>query len=139
MRALLLHCTTFRYRLVLDTPVSAADIIGRNKSVEDALVVFIAVESGDHEAVCSRMAKEVRKWVRRSGAAIILINPFAHLTAAPASAETALALSEALRDRLTETAEVPVEFTSFGWIKEFMCDVRGSAKAQIWIEIGPRG
>lgn len=137
MRCLALHCRTFEYRLAQATPAAAPDEADRTDVHKNCLVIFVAVERGDGEREISRCAKDVRKLARKAGATSIAVNPFAHLTRAGAAPDVALSGCLALRDQLARTADVAVWFTSFGWIKEFNCEVLGEVSAQQWIEHPP--
>jgi len=138
MRCLFLHCSKFDYKLAEATPAATQDTLGRSESLGDCAVAFVAVERDDDESSVTKMAKEIRKHIRKSQAASVVVNPFAHLTAKSSSPDDAHRLTKLLADRLSETADVPIEYSSFGWIKEFTCAVLGEVTAQIWIEIPPR-
>jgi hypothetical protein len=135
MRGLVFYCRTFCFELVEKTAAAWQDEAGRTGAVENSVVVFVAVEEGDTESQISPFAKEVRRWCRKSRAGCVVLNPYCHLTAAPAHPDLASDLSRLLLARLCATLEMPVTLTSFGWTKSFACDVIGDRSSQGWIEI----
>lgn len=137
MRCLFLFCSGFDYTLVDATPAAAQDVQGRSEAKANCAVAFVAAEKGDDERNVSKTAKEIRKWARKAQAECLVVNPFAHLTMQSASPDEALRLTRLLAERLRETASLPVEYSSFGWIKAFTCAVVGNTASQIWIEFPP--
>jgi threonyl-tRNA synthetase len=126
VKLLCLHADRFAYRF--DHPTPGADEheheAGEQAAFEEALVVFVAVEPGD-EGKINHAAKEVRHLARRANVRRIVVNPFVHLTSEPASPDEAHGDSERLAERLRETFDGEVVYTSFGWYKAFRIDVRG--------------
>lgn len=128
MKCLLLHCHSFDY--ALDHPTPAAERAENDTGHhEDVLVAFVAAEPGDREKV-GRAAKEIRRQARRASARMIVINPFVHLTERPATPAEAAEVGRRLIERLRETADLPVEYTSFGWYKRFDLHVLGHDQSQ---------
>jgi threonyl-tRNA synthetase len=134
MRCLVLHCSSFSFVLKEQTAVATKDILGRSESYSNCFVIFLAAEGADDDTIINRCAKDIRKYFRKSGATMIVVNPFAHLTAQAVDPTIALNCCQLLTRRLSETLDVPVVFSSFGWIKEFSCCVQGQKTAQLWIE-----
>jgi threonyl-tRNA synthetase len=131
MKLLCLHASRFAYNL--DHPTAGADRHEPGEVAEfgDALVVFVSVEPGDVDKAVAA-ASEVRHAARRSGAERIVVNPFVHLTSEPAPPEEAHEVSSRLAERLRETFEGEVVYTSFGWYKAFQLDVRGDDHSQMF-------
>jgi threonyl-tRNA synthetase len=131
MKLLCLHAERFGYTFDHRTIGGERHAVGAHSEFEDALVVFVAVEPGDATKV-NHAAKEVRHAARRARAARVVVNPFVHLTDAPASSDEAAEVSKALGARLEESFEGEVAYTSFGWYKAFRIDVRGDEHSQIF-------
>jgi threonyl-tRNA synthetase len=124
VKLLCLHANTFRYRFDHPTPGADEHEAGEEADFEEALVVFVAVEPGDEDKI-NHAAKEVRHLARRADVKRIVVNPFVHLTSEPAQPGEAHEDSERLAERLRETFDGEVAYTSFGWYKAFRIDVRG--------------
>lgn len=131
MKLLCLHADRFDY--TFDHPTEGADAheVGETEAYDDALVVFVAVEHDDGDKV-NHAAKEVRHVARRAGVSRIVINPFVHLTGKPAPPAEAHEDAMRLTERLDETFDGDVVFTSFGWYKAFRIDVRGDASSMFF-------
>jgi hypothetical protein len=124
MKLLCLHADRFRYRFDHPTEGSDEHEAGQEAEFDEALVVFVAVEPHDLDKI-NHAAKEVRKLARRADVKRIIVNPFVHLTSEPAPPGEAHDDSMRLAQRLRETFEGEVAYTSFGWYKAFRIDVRG--------------
>jgi threonyl-tRNA synthetase len=125
VKLLCLHADKFSYRFDHPTTPAADDHApGETADYDDALVVFVAIEEGDEHKI-AHAAKEVRKVAREARVSRIVVNPFVHLTADPAAPEEARVDSSHLADRLKETFDGEVDYTSFGWYKAFRINVRG--------------
>jgi threonyl-tRNA synthetase len=124
MKLLCLHADRFDYKF--DHPTAGADErdAGGTEAYDDALVVFVAIEHDDADKV-NHAAKEIRHVARRAGVKRIVVNPFVHLTSEPAPPSEASLDAKRLTERLEETFEGEVVYTSFGWYKSFRIDVRG--------------
>jgi threonyl-tRNA synthetase len=134
MKILCLHCQDFSY--VLDHPTAVAELnVEKNKAnYKEALVVFITVEASDNSEKINSVAKEIRKLARKAETQCILLNPFSHLSTTLAPAELAKHLLKLLLDRLVETTDGEVIYTSFGWYKSFLLDVYGHDNSQVFRE-----
>lgn len=132
MRCLFLHCRRFDYKL--DHPTVAADGVpdGEARHFEEVMVVFTAIENGDDDGKINAAAKEIRKLARRVKAERIVINPFAHLSESLAEPAVAKELLKILHTRLRDTWTTGVEYTSFGWYKEFYLSVYGHEGSQVF-------
>jgi threonyl-tRNA synthetase len=133
VRCLLVHCRSFSYRLDHATPVAEPGVEGSGESFADALVAFTAIEPDDSSQV-TRAARAIRRQAGRADAAIIVLNPFVHLTATPARPDEAVAVGRRLLARLRDSAAIPVEYTSFGWSKSFQLDALGHHDSQVFRE-----
>ena len=131
MKLLCLHAERFDYRFDHPTPGADERQPGEEVDFEEALVVFVAVESGDADKV-NQAAKEVRHLARRADVRRIVVNPFVHLTSEPAPPDEAHGDSLRLAERLRETFDGEVAYTSFGWYKAFRIDVRGDAASMFF-------
>jgi threonyl-tRNA synthetase len=104
-------------------------VAGAGESFVDVLVAFVAVEPGDSGQL-TRAARAIRRQARRAGATTIVVNPFVHLTDDPAPPNDAADVGRQLVVRLRESADIPVEYTSFGWYKAFALDALGHENSQ---------
>jgi len=131
MKLLCLHADSFSYEF--DHPTEGADSheAGQLANFDEALVVFVAIEHDDESKV-NHAAKEIRKLARKAEVKRIVINPFVHLTSEPAPPDEARNESHDLTDRLRETFDGEVAYTSFGWYKAFRIDVRGDEASMFY-------
>lgn len=132
MKCLLLHCRTFHYKLHHPTAEAEPDAEGREEVFRNALVVFVAVESGDAHRQVVRAAKDFRRSARRCGTTQIVVNPFVHLTVRPEGPARARELGHELVEAAGSDASLDVAYTSFGWYKEFSVDAYGHANSQLF-------
>lgn len=128
-----MHCRSFSYRLDHPTPVADPGVEGARESFGDALVAFVAMEPDDSTQVV-RAARAIRRQAKRAGATSIVVNPFVHLTDNPAPPSEAAEVGRQLHARLGESADVSVEYTSFGWYKAFQLDALGHESSQVFRE-----
>jgi threonyl-tRNA synthetase len=131
MKLLCLHAERFSYTFDHPTPGADDHEAGQFAEYDEALVVFVAVEHDD-EGKINHAAKEVRKLAHRAEVKRIVVNPFVHLTSEPATPDEARDHSHRLADRLGETFDGEVSYTSFGWYKVFRIDVRGDEASMFY-------
>lgn len=135
MKLLLLDCQHWKYQLDHPTPVGEeiSDDLCEGDA-ENALVIFIAVESHDNESRLSEIAKDIRKLARKLEVSKVIINPFAHLSSNLGEPKTAVTLLDALTKKLQECEDFTTERSVFGWYKAFEMSVKGHDRSQIFRE-----
>ncbi len=133
MKLLLIHTRRFWYKVTdkaLEQPESLEEIPGE-ASFENALVVFTSVEEGDDESVVDRAVDEIVGVADRVNPSIIVIYPYAHLSNRLAPPFKALDLLKKLKNRLTESTEIKVYRTPFGWYKAFQIECYGHPLSEL--------
>lgn len=135
MRLLILDCKNFEYNLNHRTPVGE-DISEdqKRKSYEDTLIIFIAIEEKDEKVILERAARDIINIVTKNKSKLVILNPFAHLSANLAKPDKAMLLLKELFSRLKQEKSFRVERSVFGWYKEFSMSVNGHANSQIYRE-----
>lgn len=135
MRLLILDCKNFQYKLDHKTAVGE-DITAEKMEdkYENPLVVFTAVEEKDEESIVSKVAKDIRKIARKNNNSLVIINPFAHLSASLANPEKATRILEILNVKLNECPDFKTIRSVFGWYKQFLVEVKGHENSQIYRE-----
>lgn len=117
MRLLIWHVDGFVAEPTERGRSSVADAEPQTVRVEDALVVFAAVEKKDEaepEATAERATAAIVQVAKQLGARVVVLHSFSHLfveLSAPATAQQVLA---AIQTRL-EADGYNVEQTAFGW------------------------
>ena len=130
MRLLQLHSDFIEYEPIEKEIRDAEDIQSKSKvRLEDLVVVFVAVENGDDEAVAKAAAAEIKKYLDTVKAERLLVYPYAHLSSdlAPPSVAAGIVKSveQAAKQYLGETYRAP-----FGWTKSFQIKVKGHPLAE---------
>ena len=133
MKMLLIHAEKFRYKTKEKTRISE-DIPEdkREKSFENALVAFIAVEKGDEkdiDKISERAAKEILDVYNKVKASTIVLYPYAHLSSNLASPNDALNVLKKIEEKLN-CYRAP-----FGWYKEFEIKCYGHPLSELSREI----
>jgi threonyl-tRNA synthetase len=142
MKLLLIHADRFCYEVQSEAIEEREEVEGsrRSGSVEDALIVFCAVERGDSRdlgSVLSGAARGISELAEKLGAKRLLIYPFAHLSNDLAPPSLAL---EALRGLEGELGKMGYEVrrAPFGYYKRFELSCKGHPLSESFREIAPR-
>ena len=81
MRLLQLHSDFIEYEPISKEINDAEDIISKDKSrFEDLVVTFVAVENGDDERVLKEAGEEIQEYLNAVKSKRLLIYPYAHLS-----------------------------------------------------------
>ncbi len=128
---------SFSYSPSLKNLVEAPDVTGE-RSVSDAVVAFIQIETADEQYdVASREKKLVNhlKWAaRKNNTNKVVLHSFAHLAATKATAEFTGNVLDMAETRLNnggyETFQTP-----FGYFLNLKIDAPGFSLARIWAEL----
>ncbi|MGC9060899.1 MAG: threonine--tRNA ligase [Thermoplasmata archaeon] len=137
MKILLIHADWMEYKALQKTKM--AEEIKENKEgrMEEVLVVFTSVESTDYanlEKVVMSAAEEIIKVVKDVNAERVLIYPYAHLSADLAKSEDAIAVLDALTEKIG-AHHIEVKRAPFGWYKEFNIKCKGHPLSELSKEI----
>jgi hypothetical protein len=109
------------------------------REVRDAVVAFVHVEAGDHDATRAasvrRQALKHLKWLaNKRGFRAIVLHSFTHLGGTSASADAAHELLTELAERLG-AGGYETDVTPFGYLNEWTLDVYGESLAKVWKQI----
>ncbi len=128
MRILQLHCDSIEY-----TPtkreIKAAEEIGDagTTRIEEVVVAFVAVESGDDLDVARNAMSQIRDSMTKIGCRRLLLYPYAHLSSNLARPSDALAVLRAMEDA---ASGLEVSRSPFGWTKSYQVKVKGHPLAE---------
>jgi threonyl-tRNA synthetase len=129
MRVLQDHVDYIEYEPIAKEIASAEEVEKRKYRLEELVVAFTAVESGDDPELAKSAMEKIQDSLQNLGVARILIYPYAHLSqnlAKPSAAlEVLKAMEEHSRELGLETYRAP-----FGWNKAFEMKVKGHPLAE---------
>ena len=130
MRLLQLHSDFIEYEPIEKEIKSAEDIASKAKvKLEDLVVAFVEVETGDDEGVAKAAADEIKKYMDTIKASRLLVYPYAHLSSDLAAPDIATAVIKSVttfaRESIGEVYQSP-----FGWTKSFNIKVKGHPLAE---------
>lgn len=121
MRLLMIHSDPFSFGVTEKTKFAEKiepPVVDR-VAVDNALVVFIAVEKDDELAqkkVCRRAIGEIKKMYENVGAATIVLYPYSHISNRLAPPEVSLRILKNVRGLIEDLPNVQCPF---GWYKKF--------------------
>ncbi|MFH1521171.1 MAG: threonine--tRNA ligase, partial [Candidatus Micrarchaeota archaeon] len=114
--------------------VTKEDLEG--KRVEEVLVVFTAVETGDGKKEISEAVAEIKKMFETVKAQNIVIYPYAHLSSNLASLKDAPAILTGLYEETKKSVTNNTFKSQFGWYKEFELKCKGHPLSELSKTIG---
>ncbi len=138
MQLLFIHSDFIEYEARDKTRV-AEEIENRSARVrvEEALVVFIAVERRDgdehnsnSEYVVEKATEEVISVAKKVGAERIVLYPYAHLSSELASPEISMEILKAMEEQLRARG-MEVKRAPFGWYKAFTIRCKGHPLSEL--------
>jgi len=138
LQLLFIHSDFIEYEARDKTRV-AEEIENRSARVrvEEALVVFIAVERGDgdehnsnSEYVVEKATEEVISVAKKVGAEKIVLYPYAHLSSELASPEISMEILKAMEEQLRARG-MEVKRAPFGWYKAFTIRCKGHPLSEL--------
>jgi threonyl-tRNA synthetase len=145
MRLMLIHADRFAFRVTDETsaaaftaPPSPGEEAG---DVEDALVVFLAVERGDDTDlgdVAGQAVVRIRETADKVGAHRVMVYPYAHLSSDLAKPQTATAAIDAIVDLLRGTMSLDVHRAPFGYYKAFEISCKGHPLSELAMTLTPQ-
>lgn len=132
MRLLQLHSDFIEYEPIEKEIKSAEEIPSKAKvRLEDLVIAFIAVETGDDESVARAAAGEIRKYMDTVKASRLLVYPYAHLSSDLAAPDVAAGIVKAVESFAKGELSIgEVHRSPFGWTKSFNIKVKGHPLAE---------
>ncbi len=144
MRLLMIHADRFSFRVTDTTGVRgvAVELAPDDEAGEvgEALVAFMAVESGDESGpddVARQAAEEIAATARKVGAPAVMVYPYAHLSSDLAKPRTATAVIEKVRTTLHDDEELAVHHAPFGYYKAFDIACKGHPLSELAMTLTP--
>lgn len=127
MRILQLHCDSIEYTPTKKEIKSAEDITPETKRLEEIVVAFVAIESGDDSSVAQNAISQIKNSMEKIGCRKLLLYPYAHLSSNLAAPSTALSL---LKEMESSASDIEVSHSPFGWTKSYKVQVKGHPLAE---------
>jgi len=140
MKLLLIHSDYIEYEARDETPVAEEDASLEGR-LEEALTVFVAVESGDEEGVddvVEGAVDEVVDVADELGVEGVMVYPYAHLSQDLASPEVAVEVLKRVADALRDDHGYEVQRAPFGWYKSFELSCKGHPMSELSRVVEPR-
>ncbi len=134
MKLLLIHADYMEYEVKKATKI-AEEVNEDQKSgkVEEALVVFTAVEKGDNEEVVNKAVEEITSIAKKLGVSKIVVYPYAHLSSNLSDPNTAVKVLKDMESKLS--GEFEVYRAPFGWYKAFKLSCKGHPLSELSREL----
>ena len=129
MRILQTHSDWIEYEPIQKEIQQAEEAEKKVYRLNDILVVFTAVESGDDESVGKRALNEIKEFLKNLKANRILIYPFVHLSNNPAKPSDALKILKAM-EAYAKELKIETYRAPFGWNKRITNAVKGHPLAE---------
>ncbi len=127
MRVLQLHCDSIEYNPTKKEIKSAEEITPEPKKIEEVVVCFVAIESGDDSEIAQKAIAEIKTSMGKVGCKKLLLYPYAHLSSNLASPSIALSL---LKEMESSASDLEVSHAPFGWTKSYNVKVKGHPLAE---------
>lgn len=127
MRVLQLHCDSIEYNPTKKEIKSAEEITPEPKKIEEVVVCFVAIESGDDSEIAQKAIAEIKVSMGKVGCKKLLLYPYAHLSSNLASPSIALSL---LKEMESAASDLEVSHAPFGWTKSYNVKVKGHPLAE---------
>src|SRR5687768_679405 len=130
MRLLQLHSDFIEYEPIEKEIRDAEEIASKSKvKLEDLVVAFVAVESGDDESVAKAAVDEIKKYLDTVKSSRLLVYPYAHLSSDLAPPSVAIGIIK-LVEGFAKGSIDQVHRAPFGWTKSFNIKVKGHPLAE---------
>jgi threonyl-tRNA synthetase len=130
MRLLQLHSDFIEYEPIEKEIRGAEEISSKSKvRLEDLVVTFVAVESGDDESVAKAAVDEIKKYLDMVKSGRLLVYPYAHLSSDLAPPSVAAGIIKSVESFAKESIG-QVYRAPFGWTKSFNIKVKGHPLAE---------
>lgn len=135
MQILFIHADFIEFELKKSTSIAEKIDEGyKGDRLEDALVVFIAVEKSDEEAPLEIVDKGIANILdvaQKVQASRIMIYPYAHLSSSLAKPEVAIEVLKKLEESLKALNKFEVKRAPFGWYKAFKIACKGHPLSEL--------
>lgn len=136
MRMLQLHCDSIEYTPTKQENAVAEELESTDtKRLEDVVVAFIAVETGDDSTVAIDAINQIKDSMAKIGCARLLLYPYAHLSSNLAKPIVALNIFKEMDEH---AVDLDVHRAPFGWTKSYHVKVKGHPLAESSKVIKPR-
>ena len=129
MRILQLHSNYIVYKPVKKEISIAEEAAKEENRVEDVLVLFTAVETGDNSATAKKAIDEVHAFLQNLRVKRILIYPFAHLSSNLSKPSDALRVVKEM-ESYAKQKDIETYRAPFGWTKQFTLSIKGHPLAE---------
>ncbi|MDR1405252.1 MAG: threonine--tRNA ligase [Candidatus Methanoplasma sp.] len=134
MRALYIHADSMEFEAKDKTKVAEeiSDNL-RNGKMDEVLVVFVTVESGDESKiayVATEASKDILAAKDRIGAERVMLYPYAHLSNDLAKPKASIELLDLLKDMIASSG-AEVTRAPFGWYKAFDIKCKGHPLSEL--------
>lgn len=134
MKALYIHADYMEFEVRKPTPVAEKiDDAHRQGRLEEVLVAFVTVEKRDEgrvPQVSEEASADMRDVLEKTGAARVMLYPYAHLSPDLSTPGTGVEMMRALESRLRESG-VEVVRAPFGWYKAFRISCKGHPLSEL--------
>lgn len=133
MKLLLIHSDFVEWEPKTKAIKMAEEVEKKRYRVDEALVVFTAVEKGDEkdkDAAASLAVKEIKDVYKQVKAENIVLYPYAHLSSDLATPAAGLAVMKKMEAELKK-AKIPVKRPPFGWYKFFNIACKGHPLSEL--------
>jgi threonyl-tRNA synthetase len=129
MRILQLHSDFIEYEPVKKEIAQAEECEKKKYKLEEVVVLFTAVESGDNEQVAKNAIDEIKSSLEEIKVNKILIYPFSHLSSDLAKPNDAL---KVIKEMEVYAKKINIETyrAPFGWNKQFSIKIKGHPLAE---------
>ena len=129
MRVLITHVDFIEFEPVKKEIQLAEETVRRVSRIEEALVLFVAVEKGDSEEKLAKLVNEVEHVIKNLKVSRVVVYPFAHLSNNLEKPSVALQLLRKL-ESLLKLRGIEVYRAPFGWCKSLHVKVKGHPLAE---------
>jgi threonyl-tRNA synthetase len=129
MRILQLHSNFLEYKPISKEIRTAEEADKQNVRIEEAVVMFTAVEKTDDEETAKKAIADTKKYLDQIKANRIIIYPYAHLSSELAQPEPALKVLKEMENS-AKTLGIETYRAPFGWNKQFTISIKGHPLAE---------
>lgn len=130
MRLLLVHADFIEFEAKKKAIASAEKIEKKKHRIEECLVVFASSEKGDDSSIVNNVVGEIEGVAKQVNTARIVVYPFVHLSAEPASPSVALDIVKKIGELLKQK-KYDVYRAPFGWYKSFDIRCKGHPLSEL--------
>lgn len=129
MRILQLHTNHIIFTPIKKEIKIAEDSDKKETRIDEAVVLFTAVEEGDNLKVAQQAIDDLRIFLKKVKVNRILIYPFAHLSSNLAKPPVALKITKSMEAYANQLG-IESHRAPFGWTKQFTISIKGHPLAE---------